>query len=153
MKHWTLAAWCMMLVCAVLAILAQQARGEPARYTLGVDHLSIEAFTIERNADPYMPDIGGYSNDPEYWSHGAAINWDVTLAKYDAWRWYWRNVVHTSATNRQVRHVGWQWDLGIGYRDKVEAFYWHHSQHAVDAPSNGAYPLIDRYGVRVIFIP
>lgn len=150
MRSWTLAAWVMLLVCAALGLVHSQAKGAEV---LKPTHLSFEAYEIERNYDSYLPTISDYSHDPEYWSHGAAVNWDVNLLKIDDWTWYWRNTNHMSSTNAQVRYVGWQWDLGIGWRDKIEGFYWHHSQHALDMEGEGAYPLIDRYGVRFIFIP
>lgn len=150
MRPWTLAAWILILLCAILGVIHSTARA--AEY-MEPTHFSVEAYKIANMRDAYIPEYSVYTNDPEYWTHGAAVNWDLDLVRQGDWIWFWRNRVHEAATNKQVRQVGWRWDLGINWRNKIEFSHEHHSQHVLDRQGNGFYPNIDQYAVRFILIP
>lgn len=122
-------------------------------HLLEAEHLSIEYEKIRDNRDPYFPE---YSDGVgEEWSYAAALKWDINVIRLgEQARVYWNNYVHMDATDRQVRHVGWQWELGLNLWNKVELFSAHHSRHSLerDGLDSQRFPVRDTYGVRLIII-
>lgn len=65
---------------------------------------------------------------------------------------FWRNNVHTDATQRQVRQVGWEWEVGVPIGNSIEVFKRHHSIHVMeDKNEDHRFPLRDEYVVKVQF--
>lgn len=96
--------------------------------------------------DPFQPEYTGE------WRRGAQFIFDLRLFEYVSWR----NKVHMDGTNSQLRNAGWEFDVSLD-RYAIQPFYYHHSQHALDAVGaddprrSNDYPLVDRYGVRFVF--
>lgn len=115
------------------------------------DRVTFEAFKYEHYRDAYFPyDTQGGS---EVWAYGAGANIDFHLLDTGSFAIYSRNWLHLSATDKQVREAGWQWDQGLRFFNKVELFYGHHSRHLLDEPPEPTamkYPLTDTYGARLI---
>jgi hypothetical protein len=94
----------------------------------------------------------------EDWSQGTSANYSLDLIRTEKYRMRWDNKVHGEATNKQFRQVGWQYDLSIG-TGRIDIFHSHHSQHLMDMDNGGgqqglmAFPLENRYGIRIHFMP
>lgn len=102
--------------------------------------------------NPNDPEAGTY--DFEHWLYGAATGFDLNLIRYKELRLYWDNLVHMKGTNHQVRHVGWEWKLGINIiPGKVDIYYHHHSQHVLerDREPHSGYPLLDELVLKMTF--
>lgn len=111
----------------------------------------MEYWKTQNNQDPYWPYQDPQGATREHWQDGAATTFNLNLVRFQDYSLYWRNYVHMDDTNRQVRQVGWQWEAGVSMADRVEGFWYHHSQHVLDAQETYHFPLVNRYGVRVIF--
>ena len=116
---------------------------------LEVESVDVEGFKNSFYRDPYIDQYSTDANNQEYWIGGAAVNFDLTLVEVTRdFQLYWKNRVHMDGTNKQVRHVGWWWDLGLTLGPKLDLFYNHHSRHCLECNSDQGYPLRDSYGVR-----
>ena len=137
-----------LLIAALFFILTAHspAGGTDHRISyLRVDVLSLEAYRITHKRDPFFSD-----RTHEDWLFGAALNWDLMLIRYRTVGLYWENRLYLDVDN-QVRHVGWEWDLGIQLGRYFDLFYQHHSRHALDEQRNG-FPFENRFGVRLNLI-
>jgi hypothetical protein len=143
---------------ALLALLLMFSAAPAMAYDLDLglaelDKVDMEYYKIVNNRNDYtqFPDAQGAAPGQEHWVDGAAILWDINLLRWsDVASLYWHNRVHMEDTNAQVRQVGWEWEAGIDIKSKVDFFWYHHSQHALDMAVPGErYPLQNMYGVRV----
>lgn len=92
------------------------------------------------NRDPYVPEIG-----PTEWTGRLSMDMDIRLFPFLRWN----NTVHTSGNSSSVKHVGWEFEAVIDIFDKVQPFYYHHSQHVMEyARPSRSFPVVDRYGLR-----
>lgn len=140
-----------LLLLAILLAFPQTTQAAQGYSILEPDRITFEAFKYEHYRDAYFP----YSTDgtPEVWAYGAGANIDFHLLDTGSFAIYSRNWLHLSATEKQVREAGWQWDQGLRFFNKVEMFYGHHSRHLLDEvpePSTMKYPLQDTFGCRLI---
>lgn len=139
----------MRLALLLFALIAQPCAAGDWRL-LEPDRLQIEVWGIEDHRDMYFP-YNKPGSGGEEWVGGAAFEIDLNFVAYKKWAWYWRNRPFMNTTNRQVREAGWEWESGISY-DKCAEVYWYHlSDHVLDADVPGKYPLHNFYGVRVTF--
>jgi hypothetical protein len=116
---------------------------------LEVDRVDVEAYKNSFYRDPYINQYSTDAGGDEYWIGGAAVSFNLTLLEIAPnWRLYWNNRVHMDGTNKQVRHVGWWWDLGLNMGPKLDLFYNHHSRHCLECNTDQGYPLRDSIGVR-----
>lgn len=123
-------------------------------HLLELDRFSLEYYQIKDLREPYFPNIGmnESSDKPEYWSYGAATLFDLTVLQLGPASLFWRNNVAMDATNKQVRHVGWLWELGFPITEKLDIFYRHHSEHYMDDNNPlQRFPVRDEYVVRLNF--
>lgn len=112
---------------------------------------ALEYWRIDNNRDGYLEieDPGGDAK--EHWLYGSAATFDLDLVATENWGLYWDNYVHMDSTNKQVRHVGWEWEGGLRIGDTLEVFHYHHSRHILEAERPDRYPLVNRYGARWVF--
>jgi hypothetical protein len=142
---------------ALLMLLALAAPSASAQqlYTLSLREFSMEYFKIANNRNSYVPyddEVDDTGN--ESWDYGAAAKFDLDLIRYGDYAFHWSNRVHGESTNSQFRSMGWQFRWGLQLGRKVELFYDHHSQHALEQappPGSRSYPLENRYGAEVTF--
>lgn len=121
-------------------------------HLLELDTFSMEYWKIEDQREGYTQyDKPGTGNGKEEWRGGAAANFDLNLISYKGLGLYWDNKVFMNGTDHQVRHVGWQWEAGIGLGKSVDVFWYHKSQHVLDATYEEKFPLENHYGVRYIW--
>lgn len=119
---------------------------------LEVDHLSSEFWHTENYRDPYLPEYSTTeSENSERWVGGTAVNFDVNIVRYKRFQMYWDNQAHTDLTTSQVRHVGWEYELGFSFYNKLQLYKYHHSEHCMECDPEQRFPLKDTYGVRFIF--
>lgn len=105
-----------------------------------LERAGFEASRYMFNRDPYVPEM-----DPKDWFGRVAFDIDVRLTPFLRWN----NTTHTSGDTSAVRHVGWEFELVMDAWDKVQPFYYHHSQHVMEySRPSGSFPLVDRYGIR-----
>ncbi len=121
--------------------------------------LTLEGYYVKNNRDDYLQysDAGSdkYAlvSGTETWRDGAAVRFNLDLVSMDDWGLYWNNNVHMASTDRQVRQVGWEYETGVHAGTSLDFFWYHHSQHVLDAERDpGHYPLVNMYGVRLVFI-
>lgn len=140
-------------------------------HVLELKDLSMEYKQHRNYRDSYFPQYetinghcAGYNNDgtlsTECMTYGAGVNFDLSIVKFKAMDLFWNNKVDMDATNRQVRQVGWDWEVGPKF-DKVSVFYHHHSRHLMESATvynEGSldeqkikYPLRDEYVIRFNF--
>jgi hypothetical protein len=127
---------------------------------LDVDYIGLEYKKHENYRDPYFPEYETVSGEctgytvlgttsDECMSYGAAALFDLSLIRKGSYGLVWRNILDMDATNKQVRQVGWDWELGFLLGPKIELFHRHHSRHVLeDARENRTYPLRDEVVVR-----
>lgn len=119
-------------------------------HLIEMEHLDFEAYQFENNRDGYAPYKDHRNAEgQEHWVNGAAMHWNVILAEYDRWALYWHNRVHMGNTNVQVRQAGWEWEFGAHLTEKFDLFWYHHSQHILEAKTQERYPLQNFYGFRI----
>ena len=116
-----------------------------------LDRFDFEAWKINDYREGYMDFPSPRSGEDERWNKGAAINFNLNLIRINDYAFYANNYVHSDATNKQFRTIGWQWETGFHFNKKVDLFWKHHSQHVLDAAREEDFPLENRYGIRLIF--
>lgn len=113
---------------------------------LSTDHVSFDIWNNHHYHEPYQPEIL-----PDEWQTGSAINYDLRLMQVFSWK----NKIHMNSAHSKVQHAGWEFFLSMDYFKRVQPFYWHHSQHALDdegrSNETGRYPIFDRVGLRFCF--
>lgn len=158
------------LLIMLLCLLCHKAQAQEQQFhLLELDKLSMEYRQVRNYRDAYFPQyetIEGEcvalnsdgSNSVECFKYGANMLFDLDLIKYGKYGMFWRNDIQMDATNRQVRHVGWKWELGFPLlfdkdRTALEVFTRHHSRHLLDSDPqvDQKYPLRDEYVVRLNF--
>lgn len=120
---------------------------------LDIEKVTMEGSRIKAYRDPYFPDYTTGSGGEE-WAYGAASNFNFCLICYGDLKLFWDNRVHMTATDVQVRHVGWFWELGTTIiPKKLDIFYRHHSEHCMECQDSETrnYPLLDEYVIRFNF--
>jgi len=154
----------MVLLFIYLMILfgIKCAQAQPSEFhLLELDYMGMEYRQHRNYRDAFFPQYttisGECTESNECFKYGANALFDLNLVRYDNYRLFWRNDVNMDATNRQVRHVGWRWELGFPIiPDKLELFTRHYSRHVLDAdiPDNvipPRYPLRDEYVLKMNF--
>lgn len=92
------------------------------------------------NRDPYVTEL-----DAKDWRGMLEMRADFRVTPF----LLWENRFHTSGDDSAVKHVGWEFELRIDLFDKIQPFYYHHSQHVMEEERPGnSFPLQDRYGIR-----
>lgn len=139
-----------MIKYLLLLILSTPAFGQEWKL-LELDTFNMEIWKNEFYRDPYMQEYTTRTGrGGEEWLGGAALNFNLNLLEYKPnWNLYWDNRVHMDGTQVQVRHVGWQWDMGASAGEHVDLFYKHHSRHVMDEAPTAGYPLRDAVGIRI----
>lgn len=117
---------------------------------LDLEDFSTEYWRIEDNRDGYTH-YEKHCSDGECWVGGAAANFDMTLIDYKNFGLYWDNKVVMNGTDNQVRHVGWQWEAGVSLGGNLDVYWYHFSQHVLDAKEDERFPLQNYYGFRYIW--
>lgn len=139
-----------LLIALIIALWSGMACATEL-HVLDVNSMSMEYWKIADYRDGYT-NYGDRGGQQEHWVDGAALNFDLTAIRYQYVWIYWKNRVHMDDTNDQVRHVGWEWEYGVDLAERVDLFWYHHSQHTLEAAPPDHYPLVNNYGVRVYFI-
>lgn len=136
-----------------LLILLLLGMAQPAKADLRLletERVMLDAWKIEDHRDMYFP-YNKPGTGGEEWTVGAAFVIDLNFMAYRKWAWYWRNRPFMNATSVQVREAGWQWETGVTFGKCVDLYWYHLSDHVLDAEVPGRYPLHNFYGVRVVF--
>ena len=132
-------------------MFSQTAHGAAGDWHLvSLDRFAMEQYQIVNNRDAYFP----YKNPPsdeEHWKDGIAAMFDLDLVKYKLFDLYYRGRVHGETTDKQFRQVGLQFETGVEIKDYLNIFWFHHSQHLLDAEPVYGYPLQNFVGARVTF--
>lgn len=115
------------------------------------DYAGFEAGQIKHLRDPYMPEYTTTSKEEEHWKSSAALLGDINWIRYGDFRLFMKNRWHMTTTNHQVRHVGWQYELGATLvPGSIDLFYRHHSQHVLESTNmDSRFPLLDEYVIQV----
>ena len=101
----------------------------------------------------YIPEYSVFemdTSDGEKWNYNLSLRSDTTLHQTWAGRTYWNNRVHGMSTDRQFRHVGYEFEIGQQFNRHVGVFYYHHSQHVLEMEKED-YPLTDSIGIKICF--
>lgn len=115
---------------------------------LDVDEVSVDTWKTIARRDPYQPEY------TDRWTSGTQFN--LGLRMLEIFRW--DNHFHMDSTGSQLRNAGWQFQVTMDYFSRIEPFYYHHSQHALDTTgtddpnSSRDFPLIDRVGLTFHFL-
>lgn len=140
-----------LIKSSLLFLLALSSPAMATDYRLlDLDHIDLEYYKVVDNRDDFSS-YGEPGSIGEHWVDGAAINFNLTAVQIDDYSIYWDNKVHMLDTEKQVREVGWEWTYGLDIKNKVDFFWYHHSQHVLDATGPEPYPLQNYYGVKVNF--
>lgn len=102
---------------------------------------------------PHIPNMGPFVNRAE---HALSVYVDHNLIRFGGLGLFHQNRFHLTTTDeKKVRHVGWEYRLGLGLdfavNKRVEVGYYHHSEHVVET-FNENFPLKDAYFLKVIFL-
>lgn len=126
---------------------------------LEIDSFSIQYRKHVNYRDEFFHDLETINNEctksSECMKFGANALFDLTALRYKDYHLFWRNDVAMDATNRQVRHVSWDWEAGFNIlpKNQVEVFHHHESRHMLDDSSSvKKFPLRDEYVVKFNFI-
>jgi len=84
---------------------------------------------------------------------GANALFDLTIISYKRYGLFWRNDIIMDATNRQVRHVAWDWQIGMPITKYFEIYHHHTSRHILEEerPTTQRFPLRDEYVLKMKF--
>lgn len=128
----------------LLIIFSTFANAEESMFKkpLQIQDVWVEYREIQFLRDPYYPD----EKDQE-WTRSAEFHWNTTILKY----MYWDNNFHFRMDESQVRHVGWEYYLGLHVTDWMDVVKYHHSQHCAECQMERRFPVEDSYGVRFYF--
>ena len=113
---------------------------------LTVNEMNIEHYQYETHRDPYFADAEILPD----WRHLTKFNINLGLTKYI----FWDNNLHLSfdQATTQVRHVGWEYTIGLHVTDWLDVMKYHHSQHVLEDKFESRFPNTDAYGIRIKFI-
>jgi hypothetical protein len=75
------------------------------------------------------------------------LNLDADVAKF----FFFNNKVHGTTTSAQYHLIGWNFQIGARVSKYVDVQYEHHSQHLLDRPAPGHFPVEDSIGFTLIF--
>jgi hypothetical protein len=77
------------------------------------------------------------------------FEWDFYCTTYDEFCFYLNQSVIGKSTTAQYRYVSWILEGGFSFKN-VDFFYWHQSQHSLEAYAlGGKYPNENSLGVRL----
>jgi hypothetical protein len=111
-------------------------------------------YTADHPKNPDNPSYTGLETF-EHWLYGVEFEFNLNLLRYKEQRWFfWDNRVYTYGTTNQVRHVGWDWDIGFTLlQDKLRVYYHHHSEHVMEQTrrNHDGYPLLDELVLELTF--
>jgi hypothetical protein len=131
-------------------------------HLLDADYLGLEYREHRNYRDDYFPEYTTIEGEcrgitkleedsKECFKYGANVLFNLNLITIPGiTNIFWRNDVNMDATNKQVRHVGWNWEAGFPVGDKIELFHHHYSRHILDSDPqvNRGFPLRDEYVVK-----
>ena len=124
---------------------------------LQVTEISNELIYYKNKRDPYIsgydvPSVGLFpktKGKEEYWMYGFALQVNTDLVQYKNFRITWDNYWYFDATNKQVRKIGWKFDLGFPISDRYKILYRHHSRHCSDCVEDRSYPVDNAYILKI----
>lgn len=143
---------------AMLLLLSGTALGTEFRL-LDPDYLGLEYRRHQNYRDSFFQKYevieGECTEGKECFTFGASLLFDLTVLQLPLsiqgvpLSLYWKNDIIMDSTQRQVRQVGWKWELGIPVGKHLEFFQRHHSRHVLeDTNSQFGFPLRDEYVIR-----
>lgn len=148
----------LLIMLGVLFCSKVQAAESSNFKLIELQSMGMEYRHIRNYRDAYFPKYetieGKCVGSTECFKYGANALFDLDLFKYKQYGIFWRNDVHMDATNKQVRHVGWHWEVGFPLvPEKLEVFTRHHSRHVLESEPQieQNYPLRDEYIMRLNF--
>ena len=143
--------WRLTLTEFVLILLFAVAANECTKAQAEVRELSLDVRKISEMRHAYYPGKEDFKNY-------VGLNWDVgTEIPSTPIDLYWDNRTYFYGDSAQVRHVGWEFEAGVGSK-YAKLFYYHHSEHRMDSDrfdkyATGAkFPIENSVGVRLCFI-
>lgn len=100
----------------------------------------------------HIPAMGKYEDKAD---QALSVQMNNNLIRYQGLSVFHNNRFHLTTTDtKKVRHVGWEYKLGIGLdflvNKRIEMGHYHHSEHITETYSP-TYPLQDAYFLNVIF--
>lgn len=110
-----------------------------------VDEMYIEYRHAEHLRDPYYPE-----NKDDDWRDLAEFRW-----KWNSYKiLFWENNLHLRTDASQVRHVGWEYTIGLNFTKYLSVVKYHHSQHCTECEiETRKFPVEDSYGIRFYLVP
>lgn len=127
-------------------------------HLMEIDSFDMEYRTHVNYRDAYFPKYetidGKCTQSEECMKYGANALFDLDIISYKNYGLFWRNDVSMDATNKQVRHVAWDWEIGIPFTKHFELFRHHQSRHVLDdsVPETAdRFPLRDEYVIKLKF--
>lgn len=123
----------------VLLLITRSEAGE--NWFLQADEVSV----TWKKYHPYSRHPAFYSDEQMNDALELTLNTDILGV------FYWDNRVHAETSTAQYRHIGYETKLGIRVFSWLEAGWYHHSQHGLDAayPSM-KFPAEDAYSVKIM---
>lgn len=111
----------------------------------------MDVYKYDSLHDPYL-----YPVDNElYW--GANFKTKFNVVRYKGFAFYADSLLHfdQSEVSGQVKHAGWQYELGVNVArvglGGIDIFRQHHSRHILEGTRERHFPVYDRTGVRFWF--
>lgn len=125
-------------------------------HLLELDHASMEYSHL--NEDTYslpFPTRLGVRDSylapvDEELTFGLGLNLDYNLIRVGEHRWFWRNHWGFDSARSHVRHVWWQFDMGLSFYNKIEFLYRHMSRHILEDTRDERFPVRDEAVIRFI---
>lgn len=142
--------WALIALIALYAILAARVARADEVHLLELNEFSLQTGKVVNYDDPYYTYADRGSASSEYWDTITQANFNLDLLKIGDTRLYWNNNVTGASTNERYRMVRWHWEGGLDFNKYAQVFWEHQSEHVLDAPGNGHFPMFNAYELRFV---
>ena len=61
---------------------------------------------------------------------------------------YWNNKISTEVTNKQFRHISWDFEAGVSATKNIDVYYRHYSGHVLDYTQTNRFNQENSIGIR-----
>lgn len=138
-----------LFITLLLLFLSDIALGKEI-FVLELDSLDIKYRKHVNYRDSYFPEYETIDNEctksTECMKFGANALFNINVIRINNYNLFWRNDIMMDSTNKQVRHVGWDYEVGLPLvPDKIEMYYHHESRHILEQANHARFPLRDEY--------
>lgn len=119
-------------------------------YILEPRDIYFDLYENEHVEDPYLSPV-----DSEL-GYGLNARTDFNVVRYNKYSLFVGSLMHFDQSKRtgQVRHVGWEYEVGMDlfkYNcSGIQFIKQHHSRHILEAEREAHFPVYDRIGIRLV---